>query len=220
MPQPNLCRLICIVSLLATHGCQKAFDNKTPSENVPTIKTSAWDCDRIGYLVTSPGKNQNIWVFQPDKTSQLHASTSRNSPAFGSADLGISFQNDTATISIDGNTDSCHKNYRASIWEEAKLRGVEFRGIGNEPPWQLEIGPNSIVLKTGYELSAQTYPLVNSTGKSQQSTRYQTHTDNGQLTISIRAEHCADSMSGEEFASTVVISVDKLKLTGCGRPLH
>lgn len=220
MPQPSLCKLICIVSLLATQGCQKAIDSKTPSADVTTIQTSAWDCDRIGYLVTSPGQEQDMWVFLPDKTSQLHASTSGNSPDFGSTDLGISFQNDTATVSIDGNTDSCRKNYRASIWEEAKLRGVDFRAIGNEPPWQLEIGPDSIVLKTGYESSAQAYPLVNPTSESQQSSLYRTHTDNRQLTVLISAGHCADSMSGEEFASTVVVRGDGLELTGCGRPLH
>jgi len=111
------------------------------------------------------------------------------------------------------------KNYRASISEKANLREVDYRAIGIEPLWQLEIGLNSIVTKTGYELSAQAYLLVKPTSENQQISQYQIHTENRQLTVFISAGYCADSMSGEEFGSKVVIRVDDLELTGCGRPL-
>ncbi|MDF0653039.1 MAG: hypothetical protein CV081_10710 [Nitrospira sp. LK265] len=44
--------------------------------------------------------------------------------------------------------------------------------------------------------------------------------DVGDLHIEITAEICHDSMSGESFASRVVIHWKGQVLTGCGRPLH
>lgn len=35
----------------------------------------------------------------------------------------------------------CVLDRRASVWEEAKLRGIAFRATGNEPGWHLEIMP-------------------------------------------------------------------------------
>lgn len=33
----------------------------------------------------------------------------------------------------------CKNNRAEAIWEDAKLRGVDFRAVGNEPGWHLEL---------------------------------------------------------------------------------
>jgi uncharacterized membrane protein len=40
------------------------------------------------------------------------------------------------------------------------------------------------------------------------------------LKLEISAVACTDSMSGEQFESTVVIYLGDRKFQGCGRPLH
>jgi len=71
------------------------------------------------------------------------------------------------------------------VWQQAKLRGVSFRAIGQEPGWLLEITDSSEIL------------LVTDYGKA-----------------------CHDSMSGEEFAVTVTVTVGEDRMSGCGRALY
>jgi uncharacterized membrane protein len=41
-----------------------------------------------------------------------------------------------------------------------------------------------------------------------------------ELNLILRSHGCRDSMSGEEFETTVVLLLDGRPLRGCGRPLH
>ncbi len=40
----------------------------------------------------------------------------------------------------------CTYDRRASIWEHAKLSGVDFRAVGNEPGWVLEVREGDVCL--------------------------------------------------------------------------
>ena len=42
----------------------------------------------------------------------------------------------------------CKNNLRKAIWEHAKLNGVDFRAVGNEPGWVLEISNKTEILFT------------------------------------------------------------------------
>ena len=43
-------------------------------------------------------------------------------------------------LEVDGETiRGCTEDRYESIWEDAKLSGVDFRAVGNEPGWVLEI---------------------------------------------------------------------------------
>ena len=47
------------------------------------------------------------------------------------------------------------------VWHQAKLRGVSFRAIGQEPGWLLEITDGSeILLVTDYGQTKTSYPYV------------------------------------------------------------
>lgn len=115
-------------------------------------------------------------------------------------------------------TFTCRNNRRRAVWEHAKLDGVDFRGIGNEPPWVLELREMSrIVLIAEYGQKRVERPLPNAvTDQARKITRW----DAGDLQIEISAEICHDGMSGESFGSRVVIHWQGQVLTGCGRPLH
>ena len=41
-----------------------------------------------------------------------------------------------------------------------------------------------------------------------------------ELLVSLVGERCTDSMSGEKFETTVVVTLDSMQLNGCGRALH
>lgn len=129
----------------------------------------------------------------------------------------------SAAITIGGKAlVNCRNDPRAAVWEAAKLRGVSFRALGQEPPWLLEIDRDSgFLLVTGYGESRHSFPYSEPVSDRQQrSSRFRSQAQGESIVISITAESCRDSMSGESFSSRVEIEWREQLLRGCGRPLH
>ena len=105
------------------------------------------------------------------------------------------------------------------VWHQAKLRGVAFRAIGQEPGWLLEITTGEeILLVTNYGEDRAAYPYVEPVVfHGERRTEYRL--PEYDTIIEIRSEPCADSMSGEQFAASVTVSRADAKLAGCGQAL-
>lgn len=109
---------------------------------------------------------------------------------------------------------------KRDVWHAAKLRGVSFRALGQEPPWTLEITDGEKILLTmGYEQKSTFYPYVIPT-VNQQMRRTIFLMKDQDLEIVIEGKVCADIMSGEKFDVTVYITLHGKELKGCGRALH
>ncbi|MCP3981783.1 MAG: hypothetical protein GY716_20975 [bacterium] len=109
----------------------------------------------------------------------------------------------------------------ASIWEQAKLRGVDYRAVGNEPGWVLEIGPERIELRYDYDESRVVLPqLVPLSDVEARRTTYRGEAGSHTIEIVIEGVECSDTMSGEKFDSRVTVSLDQRVFHGCGRALH
>ena len=108
----------------------------------------------------------------------------------------------------------------SSVWHKAKLRGVAFRAVGQEPGWLLEISDGAeILLVLDYGENRKSYPWVEPiVYQEERMTRY--IIDEGDLIIEIRGQHCQDVMSGEQFEVSVTIIMPDRRLAGCGRALY
>ena len=105
------------------------------------------------------------------------------------------------------------------VWHKAKLRGVAFRAVGQEPGWLLEItNGEEILLVTDYGATRSTMPYVDPVvNQEERRTRYVVGEYN--TTIEIRGEACTDTMSGESFEVSVTLFLNNKELHGCGRAL-
>jgi uncharacterized membrane protein len=105
-----------------------------------------------------------------------------------------------------------------NVWHKAKLRGVAFRAIGQEPGWLLEISNGKeIMIMTNYGQDKKSYPYVEpQEDKAASKTVYRIDADTSVL---IEGKACNDSMSGESFQTTVTVTVGGQTLNGCGRAL-
>ena len=129
----------------------------------------------------------------------------------------------TAEITIKGQKlQNCKNNPRAAVWEAAKLRGVDYRAIGQEPPWQLEISAEyGFLLVTGYGADKFRFPYVAPVvDPVLESTRYTSSLQGKPIDITIKNQQCRDTMSGEAFGNRVDVSWQNESLVGCGRALH
>lgn len=106
-----------------------------------------------------------------------------------------------------------------NVWHQAKLRGVAFRAVGQEPGWLLEISNGEgIFLVTDYGSTRASMPYVEPV-VHQEERRTQFVLEAYNIVVEIRGERCTDTMSGEEFEVTVTIKQSDRELQGCGRAL-
>jgi putative lipoprotein len=104
-------------------------------------------------------------------------------------------------------------------WEDARGRGIEFRALGQEPGWFLEIdeGRSMHLVYDYMEREATTSaPTVAMEGTT---TVYRGSTGAQSLTVTVDDRECQDIMSGFEFPNTVTVDIDGRILHGCGRRL-
>lgn len=105
-----------------------------------------------------------------------------------------------------------------NVWHKAKLRGVAFRAIGQEPGWLLEItNGEEILLVTDYGNNKKSYPYVEP--QEDQAARRTVFEVNDNISVLIEGRPCSDTMSGESFEVTVTVTQGEKLLQGCGRAL-
>lgn len=112
-----------------------------------------------------------------------------------------------------------------AVWEDAKLNGVDFRAVGNEPGWYLEIydkgTPAKIDFISDYDQVYYTFPTAQrNTQSSPPRTRYVARVGGHQLEVLLEPGPSRDSMSGEAFETIVALKLNNRTYQGCGKPLH
>jgi uncharacterized membrane protein len=104
------------------------------------------------------------------------------------------------------------------VWHAAKLRGVAFRAIGQEPGWLLEItNGEEILLVTDYGQNRKSLPYVEP--REDKAARKTIFPVDDNISVLIEGKSCTDVMSGEAFEVTVTVTLGEKTLHGCGRAL-
>ncbi|WP_298832366.1 hypothetical protein [uncultured Piscinibacter sp.] len=173
--------------------------------------------DRTEFVVRTT--RAEAWVFHPNGTLKLPAAAGATGNSFSEGGVELRITGEQAHWLTTGNPPQvCSNDRRRAIWEKAKLDGVDFRAIGNEPPWVLEIRRmERIVLVLDYGAKQVDVPLPPHTDDRDTGT---SRWDAGELRLEVVARPCSDSMSGEAFESEVVVTWQGRTLRGCGRALH
>ena len=107
----------------------------------------------------------------------------------------------------------------ATPWLEARERGIDFRAVGQEPGWFLEIDhERSIRLVWDYLEREATMPAVRPV-TTEGRTTYSASNGTQRLNVAIDDRPCNDIMSGNPYPNTVIVTIDGRELRGCGRVL-
>ena len=104
-------------------------------------------------------------------------------------------------------------------WLTAAGRGIDFRAVGQEPGWYLEIdNERSMHLVYDYAERTATTPVPAPVVRGDEMS-YTAVTDAHRLAVLIEPRPCSDTMSGQRFPRTVTVTIDGQTLRGCGRSL-
>jgi uncharacterized membrane protein len=200
----------------ACRAAQPAAAPEPPASEGAT--TYVFVCDeQTAYTVRTTGAK--AWVFRPEGTLMLPAVPVRVGAKYSDGAFELWIDGQQAQLGESGSElQRCRNDRRRAVWEKAKLDGADFRAVGNEPGWNLQILEGSrIVLIADYGAARVERPLPQPMIDQEART---TRWDTGELIVEVIGVPCRDSMSGESFESTVVVTWGEQTLRGCGRALH
>jgi membrane-bound inhibitor of C-type lysozyme len=185
-------------------------------------QTYVYECsDNYSFVARIEG--EKAWLFLPKKTVPLPHVPSASGAKYRDGQITFWSKGDDAFIEDDQEIHrNCRNNRAKAIWEHAKLGGVDFRAVGNEPGWYLELkrGGNSLFVtdygQRRYEFATPA-PMIDQQGRV---ATYRVQANEHELTIVLKGQRCRDTMSGEPFETTATVILDHREYQGCGRPLH
>lgn len=104
-------------------------------------------------------------------------------------------------------------------WEAARERGVDFRAVGQEPGWWLEISGSDLELAVDYGERRLSFsePKRELDGGRRV---YRGTSDGHTVEVVLEKRRCEDAMSGEPFSTTVTVELDGETYRGCGQTLR
>lgn len=188
--------------------------------SVSTSDVFVYECgDSLQF--TAHVTSDSTWLFLPDTTLKvLPVSTGSGARYEGNAYLFWSKEQEAILQKPRGSFLTCQAVPQEKSWQAAKLRGVDFRALGQEPGWHLEITNGKHIRYVGNYGQDTVYTPVPDPQTEQQRTVYQVDTEDHRLEVEIIDKPCTDSMSGFELRSTVSVTIDGTTYRGCGRILN
>lgn len=183
----------------------------------PLATTMVYDCNGFEFTARLGPGEMALWL--PDRYVILSQVRAASGTKYQEADLEFWSKDDEALLTVgELQYRDCRLRPERVPWEDARRRGVDFRAIGNEPGWYLEIKSDHLLFVGGYGTQRVLTPgpvaQANDKGVS-----YHAITEANDLMVEVVDAVCADTMSGELFPSQVTVTLNGRVLYGCGRAL-
>lgn len=173
-----------------------------------------FDCDTLA--LTATFHDDQVLIEIPEQRARtLPRAVSASGARYSNGSDTFWNKGREATLELNGRTQMCRE--RQEPWQEAAERGVDFRAIGQEPGWFLEIDKEKqIRLVYDYAEHQVTTPVPPPAVKGT-STIYDAMVESHRLIVLIEDAPCTDAMSGEAFPRSVSVTLDSKTLRGCGK---
>ena len=209
-------RLAVAAVVLAAAAC---LPRTTPAPMVTMDETWVYTCSpsfQFGARVMP----EVVSLRLPTRTTAMPRVGASTGTRYAAGDVELTRRGETATLRIGSERYSDCTGQRAETpWAEARLLGAEFRAVGREPVWNLEIDDDGRRARFLLEGSSEIYLPLNETERVGSAISYQAVSDGHSLGITIDAQPCPNAMLGQGLTHTVRLAVDGFPYVGCGRML-
>jgi uncharacterized membrane protein len=204
-------------------SCASLFDHpsKMQGSGKETARTFHFECEGK-YVFVARVEDAHAWLFLEDVTVNLPRRPSVSGEKYQSTDYIFWIKGNQARLeSSDGKSRQCKNDRARAVWEAARLNGVDFRAVGNEPGWFMELDDDLLVLETDYGASRYEFSTPPAdVDVNARLTRYQAAEDGWHLLLELKGTQCMDTMSGEMFPTRVSVTLNGRVFQGCGRALY
>ena len=190
----------------------------TPAPELPADVTSVYTCaGDYRFSVRESGEVATVRL--PDRTIALPRAGAESGRRYVRGDTTFWHRGETATLTVSGEDRAdCRGRIVASPWDEARLLGVDYRAVGYEPGWSLEMDAGShirFVMDGGSALYLPIPEPTTAAGK----TAYRTASGGVDLELIIEESPCIDRGGRASLPNTVELLLGGISYRGCGQPL-
>jgi len=182
----------------------------------PLATTLVYDCNGFDFIARLGPGEMAVWL--PDQYVVLSQVRSASGTQYAEGDIVFWSKGENAMLSVgDQQYLNCQLQPHRVPWEDARRRGVDFRAVGNEPGWHVEVrGGEEILFVTDYGMQRVVVPQRGQ-GKVGSARVYQGSTALHSVRVDILDQDCVDTMSGETFPNDVAVTLDDTLYHGCGQ---
>lgn len=190
-------------------------------ESVNTDQVFVYNCsDTLQF--TAHVTEDSTWLFLSDTTLKVLPVTAGSGARYeGNSYLYWSKGKEAILQKPQGSFTTCQSMPQERSWAAAKLRGIDFRALGQEPGWFLELKKDKKLKYVG-NYGRDTLVVDSPTPETKKQGRrtvYRLKDAQQALELVIADTPCTDTMSGFDFPQTVTVTVDGETYRGCGRYL-
>jgi uncharacterized membrane protein/membrane-bound inhibitor of C-type lysozyme len=201
-------------------ACSQQQGPSSSAADLPTSgQTLVYECGDYEFVARTG--NGQIALYLPDEYRLLSQQKSASGSRYGDSHVNLWTEGNEARLELGASRIlSCVLNRARAPWEEARRRGVDFRAVGQEPGWYLELqhnGPMLFVVQQGSPRVLLDTPEPELEGGRE---LYRAVGENNSMTVEVELRHCTDVMSGEVYDSQVSVHLDNNVYRGCGLALE
>lgn len=194
---------------------------RTPAPDDP-LQPYVWNCDdgqtiRMRNLL----RENAITIEMHEGGRKLPLVVSASGARYSDGSITFWTKGDTALLERPGSAPvNCRQDRFASLLADARVRGVTFRGTGNEPGWTVEIGPGArleFVTNYGQERHAFDAATESRAGAARV---FAAADGERSIRVTVSEEACADDMSGQAFDQRMIVEFGGQTYRGCASALR
>ena len=184
-----------------------------PAPKPPRVVAARFDCDGQTLLLAS--FDDHATLVGPGLEIVLQPKPSASGTLWDNGDISFWSTEAEAVFDFYGDATACRE--LPNPWKNASAGGIDFRAVGQEPGWFVEIDDERLIhLVYDYAERELTTGAPSKTLESDR-TVFTGEAGDQLVTVAIQEKRCADVMSGEPYPYTVTVTVDDRELEGCGR---
>jgi len=192
-----------------------ALTHQTHMASVTAAVSRVYQCGDFAFG-TRTGIGE-IALYLPSGVTVLSQVTSASGARYKEGDILFWVKGEQAMLAYDGAFyRNCQRRSEREARDPVERRPVDFRAIGNEPPWLLEVVEgHNINLITEYGQKRLQLEEPEKTVTPEQIT-YHVNDDANRLAVMVKREACSDTMSDKVWPNSVSIWWNSRHYNGCG----
>ena len=244
-PARSLLVALAGIALLAVTGCQRqeapagaTTADAKPAASAPAtapaptpvvdeipagvLRAYVWQCaDGQTLVMRNLLREKAIAIDFHDGTRRLDQTVSASGARYADAVAVFWTKGSTATLERQGAPAvRCEERRADSLREDARVRGVVYRALGNEPGWILEIGPASTLSwTTNFGQDRYDFEQAQATAMPDGTSVYAAQKDAVTLKATVKAGRCVDD-GDVAFDQVVTVESGGQTYHGCGTRLN
>jgi heat shock protein HslJ len=177
--------------------------------------------DSVRFSIRPNG--DSVVLSLPERTAILPRVEAASGTKYAAGGVVFWAKGEGASLDAGGASHTgCRGRAAGDPWEEAALMSVEFRAVGQEPGWALDLAEGRWIRYVGDYGATRVYAASprQVRGAPEATVVYNAEPEGRALRVEIRQAPCRDVMSGQSFTHVVTVRLDTGTVKGCGRMTH